>query len=117
MEKTFTALPDRAVLAVSGEDRLAFLQGLVSNDVARVGADRAVWAALLTPQGKYLHDFFIAERGEALLIDAEAARLDDLRRRLALYKLRSKVALARADGVAVAVAFGPGTLEALGLPE
>jgi folate-binding Fe-S cluster repair protein YgfZ len=43
------ALPDRAILAVAGEDRVGFLQGLVSNDVADVAPGRAVWAALLTP--------------------------------------------------------------------
>ena len=52
-------LPDRAVLEVTGADRVGFLQGLVSNDVALAVPGRAVWAALLTPQGKWLADFFI----------------------------------------------------------
>ena len=54
-----TLLPDRGVLEVAGEDRVAFLQGLVSNDVAEAAPGRAVWAALLTPQGKWLADFFV----------------------------------------------------------
>ena len=86
-------LPDRGVLRIDGEDRVAFLQGLVSNDVSRVGADRAIYAALLTPQGKFLHDFFIAAIGDSLLIDCEGDRRDDLFRRLRLYRLRSKVEL------------------------
>ena len=53
------ALPGRAVIELAGEDRVGFLQGLVSNDVAEAAPGRAVWAALLTPQGKYLADFFI----------------------------------------------------------
>src|SRR4051794_38708058 len=115
MEGRFVALPDRALLAVAGEDRAAFLQGLVSNDVTRASPARAIHAALLTAQGKYLHDFFIAERDGALHLEAEAARLPDLKRRLSLYKLRSKVSLAEAPSLAVLAAFGDGTAEALGL--
>ena len=54
-----TSLPERGVLAIEGGDRVAFLQGLVSNDVEVAAPGRAVWAALLTPQGKWLADFFI----------------------------------------------------------
>ncbi len=114
----FCVLDARGVLDVAGEDRVAFLQGLVSNDVTKAGPERALYAALLTPQGKYLHDFFIMARGEALLLDGEAARLDDLRRRLSLYKLRSKVTIADARArYRVVAAFGPGTAGALGLDE
>jgi folate-binding protein YgfZ len=111
-------LPDsRGVLAVEGPDTRDFLQGLVSNDVHRVGSDRAVYAALLTAQGRYLHDFFIAALGEALHLDCEAARRDDLKRRLSIYRLRSKVTLGDAtDRLAVAVIYGPGALDRLGLP-
>ena len=69
-----TALPDRGMLRVSGDDRVGFLQGLVSNDVEKLAANRAVYAALLTAQGKYLHDFIMVEEGEAIWLDAEAAR-------------------------------------------
>ena len=112
-----TLLAERAAIEIAGEDRAAFLQGLVSNDVTKVAADHAVYAALLTAQGKYLHDFFIAAIGDALYLDAEAARLADLMRRLSLYKLRAKVTLAdRRDALIVAAAFGENALAALGLP-
>ena len=87
-------LPSRAVLSVSGADRVSFLQGLVSNDVALAGPGRAVWAALLTPQGKWLADFFILSDGERLLLDVEAAQRDDLARRLTRFRLRAQVAIA-----------------------
>ena len=111
-----TRLPQRGVLRISGEDRETFLQGLVSNDVRRVAADRAEFGALLTPQGKYLHDFFIAAVGDAWLLDCEGPRADDLFRRLRLYKLRSRVdlAVASADWT-VATVFGPGAAAALAL--
>ena len=86
-------LPARAVLSVSGEDRVAYLQGLVSNDVALAGPGRAVWAALLTPQGKWLADFFIFADGDRLLLDVEAAQRDDLARRLMRFRLRARVAV------------------------
>jgi folate-binding protein YgfZ len=115
VEKSFVVLDDRALLAVAGEDRAPFLQGLVSNDVTRASPARALYAALLTAQGKYLHDFFLAELGGALHLEAEAARLADLKRRLTLYRLRSKVTVAEAPGLVAVAAFGGGAAEALGL--
>ncbi|MEX2649018.1 MAG: folate-binding protein [Alphaproteobacteria bacterium] len=111
----FSPLPDRAVLLVGGEDARGFLQGLVSNDVRRVAPDRAIYAALLTPQGKYLFDFFIAEHAGTLLLDVERARKDELARRLVLYRLRSKVTIEDATGaLAVAAVLGEAGSAALG---
>lgn len=113
----FVLLDDRAVLAVAGADRRAFLQGLVSNDVERVETVAARYAALLTAQGKYLHDFMMVELDESILLDGEAARLADLERRLSIYRLRAKAALEKRSDLAVAAAFGAGALERLGLPD
>jgi folate-binding protein YgfZ len=112
---SFAILEDRAVLAITGADRRSFLQGLVSNDVEKVAADRAVYAALLTAQGKYLHDFILVEAGDAIWLDAEAARLADLKRRLLVYRLRAKVEIAERPDLAVAAIFD-GALAALDLP-
>ena len=115
--RTYAGLADRAVLRVAGKDRGAFLQGLVSNDVNKVGRDRAIYAALLSAQGKYLNDFFIVELGEAFFLDTEAARLADLKRRLTLYKLRAEVEILDAsEQFVVAALFGEGALSACGLP-
>jgi folate-binding protein YgfZ len=106
-ERSYVVLADRGVLEVAGEDRVPFLQGLISNDVTKAAPDRALYAALLTAQGRYLHDFFVVALGDALYLDAEAARLEDLGRRLQLYKLRSKVTLSVAsERFLVAAAFG-----------
>ncbi len=91
-------LPERGVLAVAGDDRVSFLQGLVSNDVAAAQPGRAVWAALLTAQGKWLADFFIladpgADAGR-LLLDCERGQIEMIRARLQRYRLRARVALA-----------------------
>jgi folate-binding protein YgfZ len=86
-------LPGRGVVEVAGEDRLAFLQGLVSNDVTLAGSGRAVWAALLTPQGKWLADFFIFAAGDRLLLDCARDQAPMLVTLLSRYRLRAKVAL------------------------
>jgi len=116
-EASFALLDDRGVLAVSGADRRSFLQGLVSNDVEKVGPAQARFAALLTAQGKYLHDFMMIEFDEALWLEAEARRLGDLRRRLSVYRLRAKAELDEQPELAVAVVFGAGALAAMGLSE
>jgi folate-binding protein YgfZ len=111
----FVRLDDRCVLKVSGDEARDFLQGLVSNDLDRVSETRAIYAALLTPQGKYLHDFFIAELAESFYLDCEASRIDDLFKRLRMYKMRSKVELEIVDDMAVAVFFGSYIHDALSI--
>ena len=109
-------LDGRGILAVSGPDRRAFLQGLVSNDVDKVGRHAARYAALLTAQGKYLHDFIMVEVDESIWIDAEANRLADLKRRLSTYRLRAKVSLDDRADLAVAAVFGSAAAIVLDLP-
>jgi len=111
----FERLESRGILSVGGEDRTTFLQGLISNDIDRVAVDRAIWAALLTPQGKYLHDFFVAGIDETLYLDCESDRLMDLGKRLHRYKLRAQVELGIGEGMAVYALFGGGALDALNL--
>jgi hypothetical protein len=94
-------LTDRAVLEVTGEDRLAFLQGLISNDVTQIPQGEALWAALLTPQGKWLADFFLVAQPERLLMDVEASLAEMAMARLLRFRLRSKVAMARLEGFSV----------------
>jgi folate-binding protein YgfZ len=89
------AATDRRLVSVEGADALPFLQGLVTNDVLRLGKGPGiVWAALLTPQGKYLADFFIVQPVEgALLLDLPEAVADATLRRLTMYRLRADVRL------------------------
>ena len=117
-ELSYALLDGRGVLEVGGDDRAAFLQGLVSNDVAKAGPARALYAALLTAQGRYLHDFMIVDQGPALFLEAEAARLEDLLQRLTAYRLRSKVTLRDvSENFIAAAAFGPGAARTLDLPD
>jgi len=86
-------LSDRAVIRLTGEDRISFLQGIVTQDIDRLKSEPAIFSALLTPQGKILFDFFIVNAGDALLIDCRRDEAALLLKRLSLYKLRAKVAL------------------------
>ena len=84
---------DRAIISVSGPDRLDFLQDLITNDIAKMKAG-LTYSALLTPQGKYLFDFFLFERDGAVLLDADRGRAEDLARMLGFYRLRRSVEIA-----------------------
>jgi tRNA-modifying protein YgfZ len=95
---------DRRVLRVSGPDTRDFLQGLVTNDVRRLDHG-PVYAALLSPQGKYLFDFFLVPAGADVLVDVKADRAAALLQRLGLYRLRAKVEITPTE-FAVAVGLG-----------
>lgn len=89
--KVHVPLSTRGVIGISGEPARDFLQGLITNDIQRVSPTCAIYAALLTPQGKFLHDFFIVQHKERLLLDCQLDRIPDLIKRLTMYRLRSKV--------------------------
>ena len=87
----YTSLTNRGILSVSGIDSLAFLQGIVTNDVERVSSSHSIYAAILSPQGKYLSDFFIVKFGSGFLLDCPANQINELTKRLSTYRLRAKV--------------------------
>lgn len=113
----YVPLPTRGLIAIAGDDARPFLQGLISNDIEKVSAERAIYAALLSPQGKFLHDFIIVALGDTLLLDCENDRLGDLGRRLGAYKLRAKITLADAsDDYVIAALIGPHSAIQLDVP-
>ena len=86
-----TELPKRALIQLEGPDKVSFLQGLITNDVTTLEQGKPIYAALLTPQGKFLFDLFIFQIEDVFLIDCERDRTSELIKRLSMYKLRSKV--------------------------
>jgi len=96
-----TTLVDRALVRLSGEDVRSFLQGLVTNDLARLAPGAPLWAGLLTAQGKALFDFILWADGEDVLIDCERAAAGDLARRLTLYRLRRPIRIGREETLGV----------------
>ena len=107
MPISFAELTDRAVLAITGADRLSFLSNLVSNSIE----PPASYAALLTPQGKYLFDFFILPQpdaqSDAVWLEVEAAKLAELQDRLTRYRLRADVQFADLTSSLAVLAFLP----------
>lgn len=98
-------LTSRAVIAVSGSDWRSFLQGLLTQDVESLAAGELRFAGLLTPQGKLLHDLFVAGTDDGALLDVQADQRDALIQRLTIYRLRAKVTLEASDRPVLA-AFG-----------
>ncbi|MEL6683627.1 MAG: folate-binding protein, partial [Pseudomonadota bacterium] len=84
------------VLAIAGEDRVSFLQGLITNDVDKAAAS-IIYAALLTPQGKFIADFFVIGEADRLLIDVAASHAPTLAQRLMMYRLRAAVSIEETD--------------------
>ena len=102
----FSPLPHRALVLVQGADRFSFLQGMISNDVRHLESGEAMWAAFLTAQGKFLHEFFAVPHNDGILLECERDRRADLITRLSRYRLRAKVTLAPDDTLEVGVAWG-----------
>ena len=98
-------MPERTVLSISGDDRIPFLQGLVTNDVTKAD-EGIIYAALLTPQGKFTADFFVIGQAERLLIDVAASHAQALGQRLMMYRLRADVTIEQ-TGLIVSRGTGP----------
>ncbi|MGB6117442.1 MAG: folate-binding protein YgfZ [Mesorhizobium sp.] len=97
-------LPNRAVIRVGGPDAFNLLQNIVTADLDTLHPGEAKPSALLTPQGKILFDFLISRDGDdALLLDVRTDVVDDLMRRLMLYRLRAKAEISKLEQVVVGV--------------
>ena len=96
-------LKNRAVISVSGADRTSFLQGLITNDIKKVSVNQEIYAFMLSPQGRFLYDFFIAQNDDEFLIDCSSDLLDEIVQKLSFYKLRSKVEIEKNPDLQVAV--------------
>lgn len=86
-------LTNRSVIRLRGADAETFLQGLLSNDVRKATPHHALYALILTPQGKFLYDFFIIRHDDGLLLECSAARTLEIIKKLGMYKLRSEVSI------------------------
>jgi hypothetical protein len=100
-------LADRSVIGVRGPDAEKLLQGTITNDMELLSSHQpALHAALLTPQGKILFDFFVVRNDGGYLLETAMDQAAGLVRRLAMYRLRARVVIEQADGWAVLVRWG-----------
>lgn len=106
----YTILSNRSIISVDGEDGIEFLQGLITNDARLLAEGKPVYAALLSPQGRFQHDFFLIPWQGRIFIDVLASRVADLLAKLKIYRLRSKVEIKLEESLAVAALWG-GKLE------
>ncbi len=84
-------LSNRALIALSGDDVIPFLQGVITQDALLLGKNINLYAALLSPQGKFLHDFFLIPQDGRILLDISSAGADVILSKFKAYKLRSRV--------------------------
>ena len=84
-------LKNRGLISITGEDAKEYLQNIITNDVNKVSKSSSVFAALLSPQGKYLFDFFVIKNDKGYLLDCDGSLVEDLVSNLSKYKIRSKV--------------------------
>jgi folate-binding protein YgfZ len=111
----YIELENRGVLRLSGTDARSFLQGLITSDMNKVSATKAIYATMLTPQGKFLYDFFIAEQDGSFIIDVNKEQLPAIVKKLSMYKLRSDVKIEDVSGGYKVVALvGDGALPLVG---
>ena len=103
--KNVYILDDRAILYVNGEDAKEFLQNLISNNINKVTDANSCFTSLLSPQGKFLYEFFIIKHKSGYMIDCEKSQLDGLFKQLSIYKLRSKVEILNLSNEFVVAAF------------
>ena len=103
----FVSLPGRGQVRIAGDDRLAFLQNLATNDIRLLDRQPVLYSCLLTPQGKFMHDFFVRQEGEALLLECEGGkRAENLMKKMKPFRLRAKVELSFEPDIPVFAVFG-----------
>lgn len=90
MNNKIITLKDRQIIEVKGDDRKKFLQSLISNDINKID-NNLIYSALLTPQGRFLYDFFIFESEERIFLDCYQPRVEEIFKKLNFYKLKSSV--------------------------
>ena len=106
MNRKVYILEDRGLLYINGDDAKEFLQNIITNNIENVSEDRSCFSVLLTPQGKYLYDFIIIKHKSGFLLDCEKEIIDDLYKKLNLYKLRSKVEILNLSNEFVVASLG-----------
>ena len=90
-ENSIIILKDRDIISVSGSDSTSFLQNVITNDINKLNESNSLYSALLTPQGKYLYDFFILKHEKNYLIDCESETAENLLSCFQKYKLNANI--------------------------
>jgi len=89
----YTILPDRSALCITGDDVTGYLQGFLTQDMKLLDTQKLTYSALLTAQGKLDYDFFIFKQGDMVILECETGRVESLRQRLSMFRLRRNIEL------------------------
>ncbi|WP_038462590.1 YgfZ/GcvT domain-containing protein [Candidatus Odyssella acanthamoebae] len=108
-------LTHRALIRVGGADKLAFLQGLVSNDMGKLNTESSLFTLLLSPQGRVQFDLIVHQVSDNWFLEVDADQAAALIKRLTLFKLRSDVALELVQDRSILSIWGPQVASALEL--
>ena len=114
MNNSVYILEDRALLYISGEDAQSFLQNLITNDINKVTENKSSFASLLTPQGKFLYEFFVIKHKLGYFLDCEKSQAENLFKQLNIYKIRSKIDILNLSNEFVVVSFDKSKFLSLG---
>lgn len=101
MASPFAYLPHRAILSLTGPDTITLLERLVTHATNDWAPDETRYGALLTPQGKILADYLAIRTPDGVLLDVSETQIDDLAKRLKMFRLRSQVDIERLEDVSV----------------
>ncbi len=99
-------LENRGLLLLQGEDVKHFLQGILTNDIEKLSPEKSLYAAILTPQGKFLYDFFLYDFEGGVLLEYYQPKTAEILKKLTMYRLRSKVQFTPLEGYSVVAAWG-----------
>ena len=114
----YALLKEREVIDVAGHDSRTFLQGMISNNIDNLHPKQSMYAAMLTPQGKYLYDFIVIDKNPAVWMDTEQTRCDALTKRPSLFRLNSDVRINRqGQALTVVAIWGAEALSCVGLKD
>mgnify|MGYP001385790977 FL=1 len=96
---------DTRFINIAGDDRQEFLQGLITNDINACNRNNPIYSCILSPQGKFLADFFVIELDGSYLIEIHNRFFDNILQKLQLYKLKSEVIISENNSYLSCVLF------------
>ena len=100
-KKEFHKLKDKSILKISGRDKFSFIQGIISNDVEILKKKSSIYSAILSPQGKFMVDFFLSIHKEFILLELNEDQRDHILKKLEIYKLRSDVLIEEEKNISI----------------
>ncbi len=99
--KEFYKLEQRSLIKICGKDKFSFLQGIISNDIENLKKKSAIYSSILSPQGRFISDFFLSNFKEGFLMEINRGDEEDVIKKLNFYKLRSNVSIELEKNVSV----------------